>query len=223
VINAGLPIGGHDGPTASHRKPIDRNTLKQIGAGLNNRPAPGLRKAQYTQELLSLAILAPLDRIAKAHKIEQISERRGICQDDRSKTPAGNFKPIARLMFEQWVYNRRNNLTDAARTPLKAHRPARQAGRRHRTGDKRKFVENVTTSRTSQMQPQLNNSTKPVGIQDRLGYANLRTSGGEQEGKGSKARYLTQLYIMLRTARRNGWALVVCALRELIARYRGIA
>jgi hypothetical protein len=73
------------------------------------------------------------------------------------------------------------------------------------------------------MQPQLNNSTKPVGIQDRLGYANLRTSGGEQEGKGSKARYLTQLYIMLRTARRQNNARVVIALRSLIARYRGIA
>jgi hypothetical protein len=72
------------------------------------------------------------------------------------------------------------------------------------------------------MQPQKNNSTNSQQAQAPAGYSKVRTSGGEQEGRGSAERYLTQLYIMLRTARRNGWALVVCALRELIAKRRGI-
>ena len=46
---------------------------------------------------------------------------------------------------------------------------------------------------------------------------------GETEGKGSAARYLTQLYILLRTARRQNNRRVVIALRNLIGRKRGTA
>jgi hypothetical protein len=69
------------------------------------------------------------------------------------------------------------------------------------------------------MQPQTNNSTNSNGTQAPAGYTNQ----GRGEEIGSNARYLLQLYLMLRTARRNGWAFVVSALRELIATRRGLA
>jgi hypothetical protein len=85
------------------------------------------------------------------------------------------------------------------------------------------FVENVIASRTSQMQAQVNNSTNPGGLQAAECYSKVRTSGGEQEGRGGAARYLTQLQNMLSTARRNNWALVVFALSSLIERRGGVA
>jgi hypothetical protein len=70
------------------------------------------------------------------------------------------------------------------------------------------------------MQAQVNNSTNDSRLQEPLGYIN---QGGRGEDIGSPYRYLTQLYILLRTARRQNNARVVCALRGLIAKYRGMA
>jgi hypothetical protein len=68
-----------------------------------------------------------------------------------------------------------------------------------------------------------NNTSNSGGLQAPAGYSKVRVFGGEQEEIGSAARYLTQLYIMLRTARRQSNARVVCALRGLIARRKGNA
>jgi hypothetical protein len=165
-------------------------------------------------------MIVTLDRKAKREIIEQISENIGGCVRVTDPNPPENFKPRKLTIAFFYVRILGNTLTIDARTSLKRQSPGGNRVTVIERRRERKFSFGAIASRTSRMQPQLNNSTNAQPGQDRLGYANL---GGEQEGKGSKARYLTQLYIMLRTARRNGWALVVCALRELIARYRGIA
>jgi hypothetical protein len=69
------------------------------------------------------------------------------------------------------------------------------------------------------MNTQFNNKAKQPASQ----AANRLQLGGELEGKGSTARYISQLQNMLSTARRNNWKRVVFSLSSLITLRGGIA
>jgi hypothetical protein len=165
-------------------------------------------------------MIVTLDRKAKREIIEQISENIGGCVRVTDPNPPENFKPRKLTIAFFYVRILGNTLTIDARTSLKRQSPGGNRVTVIERRRERKFSFGAIASRTSRMQPQLNNSTYAQLGQDRLGYSH---PGWREEGKGTKARYIQQLQNLLQIARRQNNARVILALSSLIARRGGIA